>query len=338
MGFISIAARTIMNLESLSGVETVGNLARHRTAPVVLPQADGFAVRFLPVLSGESLAHAYQELLVEEANNRGLPLSERSRRGEFLKFADDELLKQEGLEPPKKEEDIRRTEVRILLKDYVSDVGGFLYAGEIPVKRTSCFQVGYAIPAIWEREAAALESQFHVRFAPSDPEKYQIPYNVEVGSAIYTFTFNLELDRIGRPSTKFGDVDQDEEAQLERSRAERVRGALSALVKFYSHLPFGAKRSRFLPNMEPLSIVASFSRGVKFVVSPGNERSFVSATTKRSDNLAEALERLGAGRPDIKIFVYDKEGAAKGLSVATYSTPEEALKILSEEALREVQR
>jgi len=331
MGFISIALRAIVNLESLSGVETVGNLARHRTAPIVLPQPDGYTVRFLPVLSGESIAHAYQDLIAEEAETRKLPLGIYSQRREFLKFTDEELLKEEGITPPSDEKDIRRAEVDVLLKDLVSDIGGFLYAGRIPIKRTSCFQVGYAIPAIWEREAAALESQFHVRFAPSDPKRYQIPYSVEVGSAIYTFTFNIDLDRVGVPSTQFGDRDEEKEAQLKESRPRRIQAALSALVKFYSYLSFGAKRSRFLPNMEPISAIATYSRDVKFVVSPGNEKGFISMSDKRRAALIEALSRMGGDRPEVKLFIYDREGASRETGLTAYPTLEDMLKALSEE-------
>ncbi|MEM2841665.1 MAG: DevR family CRISPR-associated autoregulator, partial [Candidatus Bathyarchaeia archaeon] len=145
MGFISVAVRVLMNLESLSGVETVGNLARHRTAPIVMPSGEGYTIRFVPVLSGESLAHSYQELLVQEAKSRKLPIGEYSSRLEFLKFADEHIMSEEKIDPPKNEKDIRRAEVDVLLKDYVADVGGFLYAGRkgSPIKRTSCFQVGY---------------------------------------------------------------------------------------------------------------------------------------------------------------------------------------------------
>jgi CRISPR-associated protein Csa2 len=331
MGFISIALRAIVNLESLSGVETVGNLARHRTAPIVLPQPDGYTVRFLPVISGESIAHAYQDLVAEEAEIRKLPLGIYSQRREFLKFTDEELLKKEGITPPSDEEDIRRAEVDVLLKDLVSDIGGFLYAGTTPIKRTSCFQVGYGIPAIHEKEAAALESQFHVRFAPSDPKTYQIPYSVEVGSAVYTFTFNIDLDRVGVPSTQFGDRDEEKEARLLASRPQRIQAALAALVKFYSYLSFGAKRSRFLPNMEPVSAVATYSKNVKFIVSPGNDKSFIFMSDKRRAALVEALSQMGGDRPEVKLFIYDREEASRETGLTTYPTLEDMLKALSKE-------
>lgn len=329
MTFISISLRALVNLESLSGVETVGNLARHRTAPIVMPSKDGYTVRFLPVLSGESIAHAYQEMLVEEANLRQLPLGKYSKRGEFLKFSDDKLLNEEGISKPEKEDEIRKTEVAVLLKDYVSDVGGFLFAGDIPVKRTSCFQVGYAIPAINEEEAAALESQFHIRFAPSNTKQFQMPYSVEVGSALYTFTFTIDLSRIGVPSTQFGIVDDKLEAELNNSRKERVNGALSAMVKLFSSLSFGAKRSRFLPNMQPVSLVASYSKNLRFIVSPGNGKDYISLTLRRKDALINALNRISSVKHDVTLLAFDREDAAKDLKIPTYNSVEEVLSELT---------
>jgi Uncharacterized protein predicted to be involved in DNA repair len=72
-GFLSVSLRYLVNVESLNGVESVGNISRHRVAPVVLPVGKGYAVKYVPVVSGESIAHAYQSILVEEAMSRNSP-------------------------------------------------------------------------------------------------------------------------------------------------------------------------------------------------------------------------------------------------------------------------
>jgi len=324
MGYISIAVRAIVNVESLNGIETVGNLSRHRTAPIVIPtDGNSYAIRFLPVVSGESIAHAYQELLVDESRSYNLPLSGRSSRYEFLKFADDTLLKEENINEPKNENDIRRAEVDILLKDYVCDVGGFLYAGSPSIKRTSCFQVGYMIPAIHEKEVAALESQFQMRFAPSSMANHQIPYSVEVGSALYTFTFTLDTDRIGKPSTPFGNKN-DKEEELNRQRGSRIKASLDALVRFYSYLSFGAKRSRFLPNIDVVSAVASYSKGSRFTISPGNDKGFIRSTVERSKAFIDAIQRL-KDEVSVDVFAYDKEGAASDIRDIAISSSVEGM-------------
>jgi CRISPR-associated protein Csa2 len=321
--FVSISFRLLMNLESLNSVESIGNLVRHRTAPIVIPTNNGYVIRFVPAVSGESLAHAYQICLVDEAKRLNLPLTEESKRGEFLKFADDNLLTKYGIPIPKSENQIKRTEVQVLLKDVVCDIGGFLYAGDFPVKRTSLFQVGYMIPALKDVKATALETQFHVRHAPSSMKQYQAPYNVEVGSAVYTFTFAMSFDYVAKPMTAFGERDEAGERELMEQRDTRIKAAVAALASFITLLPFGAKKSRFMPNLEYLSAVAACCEGANFLVSPGNDRSFVKETVERARELVSLMERIKGGRPELKLVSLDKEGAAEGLDgVEVVKNPE----------------
>ncbi len=337
MGYISIALRAIVNLESLNGIETVGNLSRHRTAPLVIPSTNGYTIRFLPVVSGESLAHAYQELLVNVAIAKNLPLSQLSRRYEFLKFAEKKFLEEENVKEPTNENDIKRAEIDILLKDFICDVGGFLYPGSYPVKRTSCFQVGYMVPAIYEKEVAALESQFHVRFAPSSMGSQQ-PYSVEVGSALYTFTFILDIDRIGKPSTQFGNVDKNKEEELSKQRTTRIKAALAALAEFYSYMNFGAKRSRFLPNIEPISAVASYSNDSKFTVSPGNGNAFIKSTIERKNAFKDTIKSFNKNL-EIDLFVFER--ASEGINdsgVKISSSLEGMIKELITRALSNIEQ
>lgn len=311
--FLSISFRVLMNLESLNSVESVGNLVRHRTAPIVVPVENGYVIRFVPAISGEALAHAYQMNLVEEAKRLNLPLTEESERGEFLKFADDKLLEKYKIEVPKNEAQIRRTETQILLKDVVCDVGGFLYAGEYPVKRTSLFQIGYAIPALQDIQATALEAQFHVRHAPSAMKSYQIPYNVEVGSAVYTFTFALSLKSIAIPLTSFGERNEAEEKELMKQKEARTKAAIAALASFITLLPFGAKRSRFMPNIEYLSAIAAYSDDKCFLTSPGNMKEFIKDTVERAKEYVSLMERLKGSKIELDLIALDREGVAEGI-------------------------
>jgi CRISPR-associated protein Csa2 len=321
--FLSISFRLLMNLESLNSVESIGNLVRHRTAPIVIPTDNGYAIRFVPAVSGESLAHAYQLCLVDEAKRLNLPLTEESERGEFLKFADDNLLEKYGVQKPKSEGQIRRAEVQILLRDVVCDIGGFLYAGEFPIKRTSLFQVGYMIPALRDVKATALETQFHVRHAPSSMKQYQAPYNVEVGSAVYTFTFTMSFDYVAKPMTAFGEKDEEGEKELMRQKDARVKAAVAALSSFIILLPFGAKKSRFMPNLEYLSAVAACCEGASFLVSPGNDRLFVKETVERAREFVSLMEKIKGARPELKLVSLDREGAAEGLDgVEVVKSPE----------------
>jgi CRISPR-associated protein Csa2 len=168
--FLSVPLRYLVNVESLNGVESVGNISRHRVAPVVLPVDKDYVVKYVPVVSGESIAHAYQSILVKEAMDESLPVGNRSSMREFIKYADEGTVKEEVLIPPSNINDVRSFEVDVMLHDLVADVGGFFYAGMTPVKRTSSFSVSYMIPAYdTNSETATLDAQFHVRMTPSNP-------------------------------------------------------------------------------------------------------------------------------------------------------------------------
>ncbi|MEM4334167.1 MAG: type I-A CRISPR-associated protein Cas7/Csa2 [Nitrososphaerota archaeon] len=296
--FLSTSHRLLVNVESLNAVETVGNISRHRVVPIVIPQKDGYTVKYVPAVSGESIAHGYQSQLVDIAAKDGLPVGVYSSRKEFIKFSEDNYLKDENVNPPKDYDDIRRFEVDVLLKDVVADVGGFLYAGATPVKRTSRLQVGYLLPALEDvTNATAVEAQFHVRYLFSKPQKAegggegarlgQAIYNIEAASALYTMTLNLDVSGIGVPSTTFG-TRHGEEKTLETQAKKRRTAAIKALGMLLSQLSFGAKHSRYLPNAELMSCVFTVSN-VPFTASHGNFRNYIEATGTRMKKISQIL-------------------------------------------------
>jgi CRISPR-associated protein Csa2 len=292
MVFVSISLRYLVNMESLNGIESVGNISRHRVAPMIIPTNNEYSVKYVPAVSGESIAHAYQMLLVDEALKKGLPVGKRSKLGELLKYTDEALLKEENISEPENYDDARRFEVDVMLKDIVSDIGGFMYTGKardkktkIPVKRTSVFQVSYMIPVYdSSSETAALEAQFHMRFSPSDIENYQNPYTVEVGSALYTFTFNIDTDKIAVPSTEGKKTDNEELLQSQKDK--RIEVAKNALIRLLENLDFGAKRSRFSPIAELRSAVGIKSL-VPIVVNPGVTSNYINDTYTRVTSLEQ---------------------------------------------------
>ncbi|MGC9069035.1 MAG: type I-A CRISPR-associated protein Cas7/Csa2 [Thermoprotei archaeon] len=310
--FISLSLRAIINLESLNDVESVGNLSRHRTAPIVIPSNGGYTIKYVPVISGESIGHAYQMFLVNISKDIGLPVGLYSSRGEFIKFSEDAYLRDEGINPPENVNDMRRFEVDVMLKDVVSDIGGFMYTGGLPVKRTSTFQVSYMVPALDSAiKAAAVEAQFHVRFLTSESQEGarlgQIPYNVEVGSALYTFTFNIDIDKIAIPSIIHGNKHSKED-ELLSSKNKRVEASIRALALLIGSMNMGAKRSRFLPNAEIESIVISTSKK-PFIVSSGNYSVYISKTIQRAndlnalfkDNIVEKIIYMSEKEPQVKL-------------------------------------
>ena len=298
VAFLSISLRYLINMESLNGIESVGNISRHRVAPMIVPTDTGYSVRYVPAVSGETIAHAYQTLIADEAAKSGLPVGKRSMQGELLKFTDDGLLKEEGIVPPKGYEDMRRVEVDIMLKDIVSDIGGFMYTGRVPIKRTSAFQVSYMIPAYDSSETAALEAQFHVRFSPSNAN-YQIPYTVEVGSAIYSLSFNLDLDKISLPSNPGPSVEKEE--LLKKQKSDREKVSRKALIRLLDNLQFGAKKSRFAPIAEIKSAVGIVS-DVPLVATPGTTGGFIIDTYNR----VKSFEKHGVLKK-YKLLAINKE-------------------------------
>lgn len=324
--FLSTSLRLLVNVESLNAVESVGNVSRHRTVPIVVPGPDGYSIKYVPAVSGESIAHGYQSELVDIAQRMGLPVGVYSSRKEFIKFSEDNYLNDEGISPPKDYDDVRRFEVDVLLKDIVTDVGGFMYTGDIPVKRTSRFQVGYMLPALEDvTKAAAVEAQFHVRFLFSRQQKGgegaalgQIPYNIEAASALYTLTFNLDIAGIAVPSTTFGKKSEVSEKQLAAQAPKRRLAALKALGSLLSNLSFGAKHSRYLPNSELMSCVLTVS-SIPFTVSPGNNRNYIAQTSRRMKQLSSIVGG------EVKAWAVAREELEKPSDVTYLETVEEII-------------
>ena len=59
--FISIRGRVLINVEALNMTESVGNYVKHRRVPVIL-SSGGYVAFFVPAISGESIAHGFQEV------------------------------------------------------------------------------------------------------------------------------------------------------------------------------------------------------------------------------------------------------------------------------------
>jgi len=123
-----------------------------------------------------------------------------------------------------------------------------------------------------------------VRFSPSDPKKYQNPYTVEVGSALYTFTFNIDTDKIAVPSTAGEKTDNEELLQFQKDK--RIEVAKNALIRLLENLDFGAKRSRFSPIAELRSAVGIKSL-VPIVVTPGVTSNYINDTYTRVTSLKQ---------------------------------------------------
>ncbi len=311
MVFLSLGLRFKANVEALNMSETVGNVTRHRRVPVIISEGNGFRLIYVPAISGESLAHAYQANLVEVAKvlyDGKPPVDPWSLRGEFVKFTDrahlTDTLKSIVSSKKKTEEKQHEFEKTAIIESIVADIGGFLYAENPPVRRTSVFQVGYAVPVEEFIEATAIEAQVHTRQAivglEAEAERQaQMLYYVEVASAIYGVTFNIDLDGIGRTSmVRVEQVVSDEE------RRKRIKAAIGALALTLGEALFGAKRSRFNPILEVVNAVAVISHPLGFTITPPQRKDYIEDTLRRVAKYVEILRKLGVSEGYAKIATY----------------------------------
>ncbi len=242
--FLSIGVRFEANVEALNMVETAGNYGKHRRVPYLIEEKGKLKTVYVPAMSGESLAHAYQEHLVSEALSASLPVCEDCQRGEFYKSMNKVHLQKKVNPIPSEPTKIEEVIVEACV---VEDVGGFLYAEKPPVRRSSAFQVSYALPVKSVALFATSEPQLHARHAQMDASSKkgnaseQMIYYVETGTALYGFTFNLDLDAIGVSAITSKPILEENEIK------KRREASLKALFRMLSSGQFGAKLSRFFP-------------------------------------------------------------------------------------------
>ena len=330
MTFISISTRLLVDVEALNMVESVGNVTRHRRAMIIIETPEGYKKAEVPAVSGEMIAHGYQEALVKVAEkiyNGKPPICKWCVRGEFFKEMDAKHMVEEAAKVTGEgEEYAHKFETAVIKNCIVEDIGGFLKAEAPPVRRTSRFQVGYMVPVKDAIKACSLESQFHVRHAPSEPSKRegeraaQMIYYVEVGSAIYGLMFNLDVDGIGYTSLVKKELVVDREERL-----RRIKVALGALLELFSGSSYGAKRTRFLPIIETKSFAITVSDPMPFTMLPPTTKNFINNTVHKKAKFNQALTRIGI-KENIKIFAYSEETEiVKDPDLEDVSSVEEAL-------------
>ena len=182
---LSLSLRVAVNAEALNMAEAVGNYTRHRKAPVVITSEAGYSVVYVPAVSGESLAHAYQQLLAQIAKQRNLPVTKLDEMGYFLKFTSDKIMDwyKEDLEKVNSKyaeilssRNVEEIERLLVKASVVADVGGLLYT-EKQVKRTSAIRFSYMLPTLdaVEKGGVALTPQLHTRYVhPKMPREMQM--------------------------------------------------------------------------------------------------------------------------------------------------------------------
>ncbi len=321
--FLTLSFRLLVDVESLNMAESVGNVTKHRKAPVVVEMNGSYRLVYVPVISGMTLSHHYQRVLARVASEAGLSVTRMSLMGYFPKFSDDDVIKNyyKEVTGQVKKNDLCGSEKAIVEKCVVADVGGFLYTNG-PVKRESRFKFSYLIPAMDSIKSGAVGvvPQIHVRYTPEAREREQALIYVENGSAVYTGSFELDASRIARLEVceALGKTPTDLGV---KERLARFDAAVKALAYMLGNAAFGAKRSRSLPIVRVESLVAVASRSfTPFMPSPGHDRGYLRETLER----AEALKRLDPGF-EYEVHYYAREELEAGGEARRHATVEEAI-------------
>jgi len=327
---LSVVARILTNVEAFNMAETIGNVSRHRRAPVVISENGGYRVVYVTAVSGESLNYHYSRLLTEIAAKRNLPLTDMDKRGFYMKFSDNNIIKSYYNEvidviKEKSQEDPCKIEEVFVNKSIVADVTGFLYTDK-QIRRVSRIRFAYMIPTLDSivNGATASYPELHVRYTPRAERKEQALYYVEVGSTLYSFAAQLNASDI-----YVLDYCQQSDGQSgHEEKKKRVEAAIDALASLLDGVLFGAKRSRFMPQWSIKSMLVVVSKApIEFNPQPALDRKYISKTYERAVALTNILngnrkennEKSSNGKSEISLYAYIDEDVEKPIQVSTNS-------------------
>jgi CRISPR-associated protein Csa2 len=311
MVFVSFGFRFRVNVEAMNMVESVGNYARHRTAPIISRIIEDskvrYEVQFLPIVSGQSIANAYTRALVDIAVRKKLPVCEMCRNYNVLNG----FPKRPNMLGDSDSVDKRVGEC------VVEDVTGFMATMATEekkeeekekkkgraIRRTSRIQFSHLIPDADSVKHVPPMPQFHVRYGEEKQEQTifkQTIFNIESASAIYTLVVNIDVDGIGKGITT-----------TTSDRDARVEAVLDALMLMFNGGYIGAKKSRYFPQMELLGAIATVSDPYAFIVSPPKAKLNNDGTLLPwylEDTLRRALEFKNVFNDiSLRVFYIDNE-------------------------------
>ena len=305
--WLSFSARYLVNVEDLNNVESAGNYVRHRRAPLVYMDNGTYVVSYVPAVSGEMIAHGYQENLVLVAKQLNLPVDALAEQGYFIKRGGDDKL-HEGTKCGNIKDPLGY-EKCVIEEDIVEDVAGFLNPNKV-VKRVSNIAFSYMIPALDAVKKATLTPQFHVRYAPQAQRGQQSIYNIEVSSASYIVTGYLDLGGVG--------CTQNQEYQCISSKLDRVNAALGALALTLTQFMFGAKKTRVNPVTEIEAVMVALSE------KPFNTPPLTLSNGKLDESVKLALGTAASLKSvlnmsrSVSIHLYSKPGLITSINDVKY--------------------
>jgi len=277
-------------------VESVGNYSRHRVVPVIRQYYDkdgslNYEVLYLPAVSGQSIANAFMRALVDIAVDRKLPVCEQCRNYKVIN----------GF--PKRPSDVDKGVDNRVEECVVEDVTGFMATKEqkgqekgTAIRRTSRIWFSYLLPDADSLKSVPPMPQFHVRYGKEE----QMIYSIESGSAIYSVLVGIDIDGIG----------QKADGSYVINRLERISATFDAILLAFNNGYLGAKKARYLPQMEFLGGIATISHPYPFMVSPPRLKAingklepwYINDTISRASKIVSTIDNI-----NIELFYADKE-------------------------------
>jgi len=215
--FVSVRGRVVVNVEALNMTESVGNYVKHRRVPVISPKT--YATYFVPAVSGESIAHGFQEVLAEEAKKNNLPVCKLCEQGIFLKSTNlATFISQfrDKLQSSSKLTSDYELEAFIIKNCFIEDIGGFLHAPETQSEKQ--FEMGIEDIDLLESKGIATKekqrNQFSARPTFSNIKRtsnFYTGYMIPVREAIENTIIEPQLHSRYALGTPF--VGREEEAR-----------------------------------------------------------------------------------------------------------------------------
>ena len=175
------------------------------------------------------------------------------------------------------------------------------------------------IPTKESLEGTVIEPQLHSRYALGTPfvereQMGQMLYYVELSSAVYAFSFDLDSKFIGRTTFVLEKAGEPVTFRQGDSREKRISVSINAVSNFLREMLFGAKRTRFLPVVDLESMIMALSDDVWTTPSP--------FTTNYTENSLRKLEKTNE---NTKLFVYINPTLLEDTSVYVKKKTEELL-------------
>ncbi|RLF02468.1 MAG: hypothetical protein DRJ59_03500 [Thermoprotei archaeon] len=319
MVYVAGTIKIALTAEALNMVEAVGEFSRHRLIPAVYiigKEKKKPVLVYVPAVSGQSLAHGYQEQLAKLATMRGIKVCGLCQMGSFVKHGLPNIFLKDRVRDEYKilnrydpnfvnfmenlynlvSNDNLKDAYRLMLECVVEDIGGFLIP-DLQLKRTSVVSFSYMVPVA--RTLGDVQPQMYTRAGVQATREHgQMIFHEDLASALYHFAFGLDIQRVGRAETPYGTV----ELPL-AERLKRIELALDAFVPLIDSLRFGAKKSRKNPLAELHSVAVTISHPLPFRPEAAFSTDYIAETVKRAITVVNYLEDYGQ---EIKIYYYTK--------------------------------